>query len=156
MGYDALQNFMKNHGNSDTKFVNFPQPIPSDNKALARTQLAVLRHVTTLLGYNPSDKNFFVTPTRLRASAIFNSFLSNLPQVLDQNFTVGKTLIPISLNLLHYCPAPNRIAGQRLHPYFSLWLIEKHVRRYWLSALIVILYKVRLNFKKRKWLREMR
>ncbi|CAG7837387.1 unnamed protein product [Allacma fusca] len=116
-------------------------PIPSENKALARTQLAVLRHVTNLLGYNSTDKSFFLTPGRLRSSTVFNSFLSNLPQVLDQNFGVGKTLISTSLTVLHFCPAPNRVAGNRVHPYYSLWLLEKHVRRYWLSALIVILYK---------------
>ncbi|OXA59651.1 Protein unc-79 [Folsomia candida] len=116
-------------------------PIPSENKSLARTQTAVLRHVTMLLGYNPQEKAFFLTPSRVRSSAIFNSWISNLPQVVDQNFRVGATMLPISLTVLHYCPAPNKSAGSRMHPSFSLWFLEPHVRRHWLISLIVILYK---------------
>lgn len=88
---------------------NIFQPIPSENKSLSRTQTAVLRHVTMLLGYNPQEKAFFLTPGRVRSSAIFNSFISNLPQVMDQNFRVGATILPISLTVLHYCPGKFRI-----------------------------------------------
>jgi hypothetical protein len=121
------------------------QAIPSENKSLARTQTAVLRHITMLLGYNPQDKCFFLQPGRVRSSPVFNSFVSNLPQVLDQNFRVGATILPISLSVLHYSPAPSKSAGSRMHPSYSLWYLEPHVRRHWLFSLIVILYKVRKN-----------
>lgn len=118
------------------------QPIPSDNKALAKTQNVLLRHITMLLGYNSNDKTFFIPPARMRSSPVFNSFVSTLPQVLDQNFRVGGTLLPLALTILQYCPAPSKNAGQRAHPSYSLWYLEPHVRRTWLMSLIVILYKV--------------
>ncbi|ODN04336.1 Protein unc-79 [Orchesella cincta] len=116
-------------------------PIPSENsKALARTQNVLLRHLNMLLGHNPQDKTFFIPPSRMRSSPVFNSFISALPQVLDQNFRVGGTLLPMSLTILQYCPAPSKNAGSR-YPSYSLWYLEPHVRRSWLMSLIVVLYK---------------
>jgi len=118
------------------------QPIPSENKALAKTQTAVLRHLAVLMGYNSIDKTFFITPSKIRASPAFNSFMANLPQVVDQNFKIGASVIPLSLTILHYAPAPNKASGIRPHPFYSLWCLETCIRRYWLNGLIVMLYKV--------------
>lgn len=102
------------------------------------------------MGHNPNEKAFFLTPSKLRCSTVFNSFVANLSQVLDQNFGVGATVIPIALTVLHYAPAPNKASGHRPHPFYSLWYLESHVRRYWLTSVIVILYKVTILYIKRK------
>lgn len=120
------------------------QPIPSENKALARTQTGVLRHLAMLMGYNSVEKIFFNTPSKIRSSPAFNSFMANLPQVVDQNFKIGASVIPLSLTIMHFAPAPNKAAGIRPHPFYSLWYLEAYVRRYWLNALIVMLYKVNI------------
>lgn len=66
-----------------------------------------------------------------------------LPQVLDKNFSLGNIILPVSLSLLQLCPSPQRYASDYQAPTYSLWVLEPHIRRSWLNALLVILYKVR-------------
>lgn len=114
---------------------------------MARSQNIVLRHLYLLLGYNSSEKFFHVTPDRLRISTVFNVFLANLPQLLDQNHLMGWTMLPVVLQVLLYSPNPNTNvlpsaeSMQNASYTYSLWYLEAHVRRNWLMAVIVVLYK---------------
>lgn len=120
----------------------------------------MLRHLYLLLGYNQGEKFFHVSPARLRCSSVFNAFMANLPQVLDQNHQMGWLLLPTVIQLLLY--APNQANGGFLPPgtasgadqnhhnnvvtyNFSIWYLEPHVRRNWLMSLLVILYKYQYN-----------
>ncbi|XP_039288508.1 protein unc-79 homolog isoform X2 [Nilaparvata lugens] len=122
------------------------QAYPSDEKIMAKHQHIVLRHFYLLLGYNLSENKFHITPTRLRSSPVFNVFISNLPQLLDQNHLMGGMLVAphcaLVANLLHFCPAPPHLSDPcQPNPTYSLWLLEPHVRHSWLMALLVLLYK---------------
>lgn len=122
------------------------QAYPSDEKALAKTQTIVLRHLYLLLGYNQNERGFHVPPNRLRQSPVFNVFISNLPQLLDQNHLMGWTIMPTCLMLLQYCPCPpNDNSHLQPHPTYSLWYLEPHARRCWLMSLLVLLYKYQYN-----------
>uniref|UniRef100_A0A182M147 Protein unc-79 homolog n=1 Tax=Anopheles culicifacies TaxID=139723 RepID=A0A182M147_9DIPT len=133
---------------------------PTDEKPLFKIQSIVLRHLYLLLGYNQGEKFFHVSPARLRCSSVFNAFMANLPQVLDQNHQMGWLLLPTVIQLLLY--APNQANGAFLPPgassgtdqnhhnnvvtyNFSIWYLEPHVRRNWLMSLLVILYKYQYN-----------
>lgn len=114
---------------------------------MARVQQIVLRHVYLLLGYSPVDLLFHIAPLRLRSSAVFNAFISNLPQLMDQNHLMGWTLLPAVLNLLLYCPStatvPSANAENGVIVYnYSLWRLEPHIRRNWLMSVEVVMYKV--------------
>ena len=63
-------------------------------------------------------------------------------QVLDRNFKLGNTILPITLLLLQYCPSPQRYASDYQPPNYTLWYLEPHTRLSWLRSLLVILYKV--------------
>jgi hypothetical protein len=78
----------------------------SDDKFQSQIQNLVLRHLSFLLGYGPTERAFCLTPQKLRASAPFNAFLSALPQVLDRNLAIGANLLPMTLSLMIFCPAP--------------------------------------------------
>lgn len=78
----------------------------SDDKFQSQIQNLVLRHLSLLLGYGPTERAFCVTPQKLRSSATFNAFLSALPQVLDRNLAIGANLLPMTLSLMIFCPAP--------------------------------------------------
>lgn len=125
------------------------QAFPAEeNKPMAKAQSIVLRHLYLLLGFSQHEKNFQMSPGRLRNSTVFNVFLANLPQVLDQNHLMGWTLLPTALQVLLYAPnpmngssAPTAEAQANLAYTYSLWYLEPHQRRNWLMAVIVILYK---------------
>jgi hypothetical protein len=78
----------------------------SDDKFQSQIQNLVLRHLSLLLGYGPTERAFCLTPQKLRSSATFNAFLSALPQVLDRNLAIGANLLPMTLSLMIFCPAP--------------------------------------------------
>jgi len=79
-----------------------------------------------------------------RTSPVFNVFLSNLPQLLDQNHLMGRVLLPTCVILLQYCPCPYHSPSAECQtPDYSLWYLEPHSRRCWLMSLLVLLYKVR-------------
>ncbi|KAK7493418.1 hypothetical protein BaRGS_00015318 [Batillaria attramentaria] len=80
-----------------------------------------------------------------RSSAVFNAFLSGVPFVLDRNFKLGNTILPITLLLLQYCPSPQRYASDYQPPNYTLWYLEPHTRLSWLRALLVILYKYQIS-----------
>lgn len=124
------------------------QAFPTEEKPMAKTQAIVLRHLYLLLGYSPIDRMFHITPSRLRASAVFNAFLSTLPQALDQNHLMGWNLLPPALHVLLYSPSSatvcnaNTDSNQNVSYTYSLWRLEPHIRRNWLMAVEVIMYKV--------------
>ncbi|XP_070180605.1 protein unc-79 homolog isoform X2 [Littorina saxatilis] len=111
----------------------------------AKSQNIVLRHLNVLLGYNQTEKSFSVPPFKLRSSAVFNAFLSGVPFVLDRNFKLGNTILPITLLLLQYCPSPQRYASDYQPPNYTLWYLEPHTRLSWLRSLLVILYKYQIS-----------
>ncbi|RZB38818.1 unc-79 -like [Asbolus verrucosus] len=94
-------------------------------------------------GYSQNDRGLYLPPQRLRSSPAFSVFLSNLPQLLDQNNLMGRLLLPTCLILLQYAPSPYYIANTLdfQQPTYSLWTLEPHFRRNWLMALVVLLYK---------------
>lgn len=119
---------------------------------MVKQQTIVLHHLYLLLGYNQTERLFHIPPMRIRASAVFNSFIANLPQVMDQNHLMGWLLLPTVIQVLLY--APNQGNGllqsgnEAIHSIsytFSLWNMEIHVRRNWMMSLLVILYKYQYN-----------
>lgn len=83
-----------------------------------------------------------------RTSSVFNAFLSTLPQMLDQNHLMGGSILEAVLHVLLYAPsnAPvasaNSESSHNIIYSYSLWRLEPHVRRNWLMAVQVIMYKV--------------
>ncbi|KAL0868664.1 hypothetical protein ABMA27_008117 [Loxostege sticticalis] len=117
------------------------QAHPTEDKATAKTQELVLRHLFLLLGYNCAEKYFHIAPYTLRQSSIFNAFMANLPQVLDQNHVMGASIAEPTLLLLQYCSGGTTGSGGAPAATHSLAALEPHVRRHWLMALLVVLYK---------------
>ncbi|XP_024935950.1 protein unc-79 homolog isoform X3 [Cephus cinctus] len=119
------------------------QAYPTDEKLLSKTQGIVLRHLYLLLGYNQNERTFHTSPQRLRLSPVFNVFIANLPQLLDQNHIMSWLMIPPILAILQHCPCPPQGVPSTDHqpPTYSLWYLEPHARRSWLMSLLVILYK---------------
>ncbi|XP_046972206.1 protein unc-79 homolog [Vanessa cardui] len=115
------------------------QAHPTEDKTTQKTQELVLRHLFLLLGYNSVEKYFTISPHTLRLSSIFNAFMANLPQVLDQNHVMGASIAEPTLMLLQHCARPAAAAGGAGG--HSLAALEPHVRRHWLMALLVLLYK---------------
>ncbi|KAJ8981492.1 hypothetical protein NQ317_007018 [Molorchus minor] len=123
------------------------QAFPAEEKNLAKTQGIVLRHLYLLLGYSQNDRGLYLPPQRLRSSPAFSVFLSNLPQIMDQNHLMGRLLLPTCLILLQYAPSPYYIPNtmEFQQPSFSLWSLEPHFRKNWLMSLVVLLYKYQYN-----------
>ncbi|XP_044257463.1 protein unc-79 homolog isoform X1 [Tribolium madens] len=123
------------------------QAYPAEEKNLAKIQGIVLRHLYLLLGYSQNDRGLYLPPHRLRSSPAFSVFLSNLPQLLDQNNLMGRLLLPTCLIILQYAPSPYYISNTLdfQQPTYSLWTLEPHFRRNWLMALVVLLYKYQYN-----------
>ncbi|XP_053615401.1 protein unc-79 homolog isoform X1 [Plodia interpunctella] len=117
------------------------QAHPTEDKATAKSQELVLRHLFLLLGYNCVEKYFQISPYTLRQSSIFNAFMANLPQVLDQNHVMGASIAEPTLLLLQYCSSPATGGASAAAGTHSLTALEPHVRRHWLMALLVVLYK---------------
>ncbi|XP_034177759.2 UNC-79 domain-containing protein [Osmia lignaria lignaria] len=119
------------------------QAFPTDEKPLSKTQGIVLRHLYLLLGYNQTERTFHTSPQRLRVSPVFNVFIANLPQLLDQNHVMGWVMTPPVLAILQHCPCPPQGMPPSDHqaPTYSLWYLEPQNRRSWLMSLLVILYK---------------
>lgn len=142
------------------------QAYPEESKHGVRVQGIVLQHLYLLLGYNYNEKGFLIPPDKLRyfiylglilllllnycaqkclhdlmlrVLPVFNSFLSNLPQMLDQNFTMGHVIAPTALLLLQYCPSPET---HSINATYSLWFLEPMARNSWLMSVMVFLYKV--------------
>lgn len=130
-------------------FSRVDQAYPTEEKPLARVQQIVLRHLYLLLGYSQTEKTFHITPQRLRTSAVFNVFIANLPQVLDQNNLIGLTILMPALQVLLYAPNPSNLNGdtpKNISYSYSLWYLEPIVRRSWLMSILIVLYKVSCFF----------
>ncbi|KAH9417943.1 Protein unc-79 [Dermatophagoides pteronyssinus] len=128
------------------QFLSYPDPQhPIDDKSLNRTQIIVLRHLNTLLGYSMSENIFLLSAYDLRRKSVFSAFISALPDVLDLNLSVGSLLLSLIFPILLYCPAEHHtIYLSDLDHYqstYSLWLLSTNLRRSWLNSLIIILYK---------------
>ncbi|XP_054738511.1 protein unc-79 homolog [Anastrepha obliqua] len=120
------------------------QAFPSEDKPISKTQNIVLKHLFLLLGHNQIDKTFHTAPENLRASAVFNAFLANLPQVLDQNHLIGGLILPSIMQIILYAPNPSNTAAdcyQNLVFNYSLWYLEQYPRRNWMLTILVVLYK---------------
>ncbi|CAH2985737.1 unnamed protein product [Chilo suppressalis] len=119
------------------------QAHPTEDKATAKTQELVLKHLFLLLGYNCVEKYFHISPYTLRQSSIFNAFMANLPQVLDQNHVMGASIAEPTLLLLQYVTGGSHSHTGSVPPAasHSLAALEPHARRHWLMALLVLLYK---------------
>lgn len=124
---------------------------PTDEKPTCRLMAIVLKHVYLLMGFNQNEKLFQFSSGRIRCSSVFNGFLANLPQFLDQNVAMGATesLFNFTLHLLIYSPYPNNTIPATFevmqNTLYSLWFLEIQVRRNWLMALLVIFYKYNLS-----------
>ncbi|KAL9895816.1 UNC-79 domain-containing protein isoform 1-T2 [Glossina fuscipes fuscipes] len=120
------------------------QAFPSEDKPISKTQSIVLKHLFLLLGHNQLDKTFHATAECLRASAVFNAFLANLPQVLDQNHLIGGHILPTVMQVILYAPNPHNLTGDAYQKQvfnYSLWHLEQYPRRNWIFTMLVILYK---------------
>lgn len=79
---------------------------------------------------------------------MFNAFLANLPQMLDQNHVMGANILEAALHTLLYAPSTATVASANSESShniiysYSLWRLEPHVRRSWLMSVEVIMYKV--------------
>ncbi|KAB7495482.1 Uncoordinated protein 79 [Armadillidium nasatum] len=106
-------------------FLSQPQQAgANEDKGSVKVMNFVLRYLSVLMGCSP----------------VFNAFLSNLPQVFDHNFNMGKLLLPTCLPVLQFCPSPHR-SGDLRSPNFSLWCLQQHPRKWWLTSVLTIMYK---------------
>lgn len=123
----------------------------TDEKPTARYQSIVLKHLYLLMGFNQIEKTFNFSAPRIRCSSVYNSFMASLPQFLDQNHEMGamEALLNFTIHLLIYSTyASNTIPATfdiLQNSYYSLWCLEIHVRRNWIMAVLVILYKYNLK-----------
>jgi hypothetical protein len=90
---------------------------------------------------NKAPLNPLVRDPRCRASPVFNSFIGNLPHVLDHNFLMAKKIIAIIVPVLQYSPAVHKVQDLR-QPTYSLWMLQPTIRKAWLTSTLTILYKV--------------
>lgn len=74
--------------------------------------------------------------------------------MLDQNHLMGASILEAVLHTLLYCPSTATVASANSESShniiysYSLWRLEPHVRRNWLMAVEVIMYKVKYPYKK--------
>lgn len=68
--------------------------------------------------------------------------------MLDQNHVMGASILEAVLHTLLYAPSPSNVASANSESShniiynYSLWRLDPHVRRNWLMAVEVIMYKV--------------
>jgi len=117
---------------------------PQEEKAMARNQQIVLRHLNILLGFSQIEKTFLISSSSLRNFPVFNAVITSMPKVLDFNFKMGSMLLSIFLPLLIYSPSHHKYNITSNHlPLYSIWLLQSHVRQSWLMSVFIIMYKVR-------------
>lgn len=118
---------------------------PTEEKPICKQMSIVLKHVYLLMGFNQHEKMFQFSSPRIRCSSVFNSFIANLPQFLDQNHSMGATesLFTFIIHLLIYAPYPNNAIPGTFevvqNDSYSLWFLETHVSK--LFDIIVKFYK---------------
>ena len=142
------------------QFLSRPdQSQPQEEKSMGRTQQIVIKHISILLGFSPSEKQFLISPNKLRKSPVFNAVITSLPKVLDFNHKMGNLLATtLIVPLLIYAPSPQRFIGDYFYhpfngntnmnlsqnasmPYYSLFMLESHVRESWLMSCQILFYK---------------
>ncbi|XP_006811597.2 LOW QUALITY PROTEIN: protein unc-79 homolog [Saccoglossus kowalevskii] len=116
-----------------------------DERFAGKAMNTVLRHTMVLLGYNQYEKAFSLSPHQLRQSAVYYALLTGLPKVLDKNVKLGTQLMLLTVDLLKYCPSPQKSPHDFQPVDYTLWYLEPHCRHSWLMTLLVILYKYRLD-----------
>ena len=106
---------------------------PTEEKPISKQTSIVLKHVYLLMGFNQHEKTFQFSSARIRCSSVFNSFIANLPQFLDQNHEMGATenLFNFIIHLLIYAPYPNNSIPANFevmqNASYSLWFLESNV-----------------------------
>ena len=82
-----------------------------------------------------------------RLSPTFNAFISNLPQVLDQNHKIGLLMAPSIFSVLQNSPGSSQeyLFSDSHSLDYSLKYFYTYSRRNWLMSVIVLLYKVRIS-----------
>ena len=123
----------------------------SISQPFGKTSAKALQSLYTLLGYNENERRFTTMPYRIRCTPAINAFMANLPQVLDNNFIMGRYLLLNTILILQKIPFPPRYATSWTQAYtlmqekymfqgcgFSLWHLEPSMRKNWLSAVLVI------------------
>ncbi|XP_077992141.1 protein unc-79 homolog [Glandiceps talaboti] len=116
-----------------------------DERFAGKAMTTVLRHVMVLLGYNQYEKAFTLSPHHLRQSAAFYAVIAGLPKVLDRNVKLGTQLMLLALDLLKYCPSPQKSPHDFQPVDYTLWYLDPHCRHSWMLTLLVILYKYRFD-----------
>ncbi|XP_046839871.1 protein unc-79 homolog isoform X2 [Xenia sp. Carnegie-2017] len=118
---------------------------PRNDNEFGRTQEYVIsqikHHVGLQMGYNVTAIGEFTgSPRKLRSTPVFSAFISSIPQVLDKNPDWGKEVLPLTLQLLLFCPAPEVVNKSR-KPNYTLGILDVNVRHSWLVTLLIYLYK---------------
>lgn len=68
--------------------------------------------------------------------------------MLDQNHLMGGSILEAAIHTLLYAPSTANVASANSESShniiysYSLWRLEPHIRRNWLMAVEVIMYKV--------------
>lgn len=135
----------------------------------------VLKHLYSLIKYNTHDNLFTVSPnilrfglliylflnicnifnidstTKTRKTTAISAYLSGLPMVLDRNFLLGNSILPIVLRLLRYLPLPSidenvsirasQLQAESTAPNYTIGLLNSQLRHSWISSMVIILYK---------------
>lgn len=106
----------------------------------------------SLIKYNINEKLFTAAPHTLREMASVNAFISNLPMVLDRNFSLGTIMLPVVMRILRYLPLPaieentsfrvSQLQAETTQPNYTIGLLNTQARYCWINTLIIILYKV--------------
>ncbi|CAG0891189.1 unnamed protein product [Darwinula stevensoni] len=112
-----------------------------EGKEIPKHQGMVIQHLTYFLGYLPSERSFITSPFRIRNSPIFQAFISNLPELLDNNMAFGGDLAPMILSVLVFVPSPQKTPSEKYPPNYSLWLLDPTSRYSWLLSALIFLYK---------------
>ncbi|CAK8686243.1 unnamed protein product [Clavelina lepadiformis] len=108
-----------------------------------------LRQIYAWLNYNEVVGYFACPPSVLRSVAGINTFLLNLPQILDHNQTLGNLLLPMVLALLDMVSKSSDASSVETqcavcHMCALDHLVEP-IKIAWLSTIRIIMYKYELN-----------
>ncbi|XP_021567615.1 protein unc-79 homolog, partial [Carlito syrichta] len=123
------------------KFMAKDESSAESDISSAKAFNTVKRHLYVLLGYDQQEGCFMIAPQKMRLSTCFNAFIAGIAQVMDYNINLGKHLLPLVVQVLKYCSCPQLRHYFQQPPRCSLWSLKPHVRRMWLKALLVVLYK---------------
>ncbi|XP_033097176.1 protein unc-79 homolog [Anneissia japonica] len=116
-----------------------------DQNGSSKAMMTVIRHLYALVGFSKLDKLFTIAPHQLRESSVFNAFIAGIAKVMDYNIKLGKKILPLVVELLKYCPSPQKTPHHRQHQDYTLFFLEPHCRQSWLMTILVILYKYDLD-----------